>query len=298
MPDGKMRNSSAMPDAIRQVHRGGMALLWLIATTLVIVFIAAWAQVGAGSYGMTWGQAFAAVIDAKVWGQPAVLAQFMLGHDLAKALGFGTPDALPTMTLIVWNVRIPRVLTGMMVGINLAFSGSIFQAITRNEMASPYLLGVSSGAGLAILVVLVLCPAFGAFLPLIAMMGGAAAFIVVYAIAWHHGTSSVRLVLAGVIVGSIAGSLQAALFFSRRTLQSCRTPWHGSLGRLPASAGNRCAWWRRGRLSALCSDCRVRAILTCCCWATPPPNLWACRSSERGSCWRRRRFLRRRLRYP
>jgi iron complex transport system permease protein len=187
-------------------------LFWLIAGALAIVFVAALAQVGAGSYGMTWNQSLAAVTDAKIWGHPATLTHFLLGQDLAKSLGFGEPGALPTMTLIVWNVRMPRVLVGIMVGINLAFSGSIFQAITRNEMASPYLLGVSSGAGLAILVVLVLCPVLGPFLPLIAMLGGGGAFLLVYLIAWNRGTSSVRLVLAGVIVGAIAGSLHTALF--------------------------------------------------------------------------------------
>jgi iron complex transport system permease protein len=167
---------------------------------------------------MTWRQAVAALTDSKVWGNPATLSRLVLGQRISEWLGFGEPEALSTMTLIVWNVRLPRVLVGLMVGINLAFSGSIFQAITRNEMASPYLLGVSSGAGLSILLVLVLCPALGAFLPLIAMLGGGAAFLIVYAIAWHNGTSSVRLVLAGVIVGAIAGSLQTGLFFFARDI--------------------------------------------------------------------------------
>ncbi|TKX52770.1 iron chelate uptake ABC transporter family permease subunit, partial [Halorubrum sp. SP9] len=51
------------------------------------------------------------------------------------------------------------------------------------------------------------------FLPLIASVGGAVAFLVVYAIAWKNGTSPVRLVLAGVIVGTVFSSLQTALFF-------------------------------------------------------------------------------------
>ncbi len=206
MKEGK---DADRPPARRRVA----ALLWLATVAMAIVAAAGLLQLGAGSYGMTWRQALAAVTDGLVWGDRATLALFFLGRDLAHVFGFGDPGTLPTETLIVWTVRLPRVLVGMMVGINLALSGSIFQAITRNEMASPYLLGVSSGAGLSILVVLVLFPALGHFLPLIAMLGGTAAFVVVYAIAWHHGASPVRLVLAGVIVGAITGSLQAALFF-------------------------------------------------------------------------------------
>jgi iron complex transport system permease protein len=122
------------------------------------------------------------------------------------------PD-LPTDTLIVWTIRLPRVFVAMFVGMNLAVSGAIFQAVTRNELASPYILGVSSGAGLAILLTLVLYASLSAYLPIIAAFGGAIAFLIVYAIAWQHGTSPVRLVLAGVIVQTVFQSLQTALFF-------------------------------------------------------------------------------------
>lgn len=193
-------------------------LLWLIAGSLIIVSIAALVQIRMGSYQMTWRQALTALTDSKVWGQPTVLVRLLLGERIAQAWGLFETEPLATTTLIVWNVRLPRVLVGVMVGINLAFSGSIFQAITRNELASPYLLGVNSGAGLAILSVVVLYPALEAHLPLIAMLGGSGAFLLVYMIAWHHGTSPVRLVLAGIIVAAIAGSLQTAIFFFARDL--------------------------------------------------------------------------------
>jgi iron complex transport system permease protein len=116
-------------------------------------------------------------------------------------------------SLIVWNIRLPRVFVAMLVGMNLAVSGGIFQAVTRNELASPFILGVSSGAGLMILLTLVVFSGLTTFLPLIAAVGGSVAFLVVYAIAWKNGTSPVRLVLAGVIVGTIFQSFQTALFF-------------------------------------------------------------------------------------
>jgi iron complex transport system permease protein len=149
---------------------------------------------------------------------------------------------LATSTLIVWNVRLPRVLAGLLVGINLSFSGSIFQAVTHNELASPYLLGVSSGAGLAILTVLVLFPAWGPFIPLAAMAGGTLAFLVVYAIAWNRGTSPVRLVLAGVIVGAIAGSLQSGIFFLARDINVMQNALAWTVGSLIG------ADWRQVRM--------------------------------------------------
>ncbi|MBI3828015.1 MAG: iron ABC transporter permease [Planctomycetes bacterium] len=199
--------------AKKSERRSRRALAGLIAVSSLIVLAATAVQTAAGSYGMSWHEALAALADAKVWGDPTMLVHLVFGKNIAHALGLGDPDALSVTTLVVWNVRLPRVLVGIMVGINLAYSGCIFQAITRNELASPYLLGVSSGAGLAIILVLVFFPVMGVHMPLIAMLGGGAAFFVVYLIAWNRGTSPVRLVLAGVIVGAIAGSLQTAIFF-------------------------------------------------------------------------------------
>ena len=157
----------------------------LIAAAVAIVVIAAVVQVGAGSYEMTWRDALEALADGGVWGSPGTLLKLIFGEAFARSAGFDVAEEISTTSLIVWNVRLPRVLVALCVGINLSFSGCIFQAITRNEMASPYLLGVSSGAGLAILVVLVLAPAMSPFLPVIAMLGGGAAFLVVYTIGGH-----------------------------------------------------------------------------------------------------------------
>ncbi|WP_276259793.1 FecCD family ABC transporter permease [Haloglomus litoreum] len=183
------------------------------AAGLVVTVLAGLVQVRFGAYDMTFWQVVGAVFDPLVWFRPNVLASFVLGDGLASALGFRTEFDLPTTTLIVWNVRLPRVLVGALVGLNLALSGAVFQAVTRNELASPFILGVSSGAGFAVLLTLVVFANFAALLPLTAALGGTVAFLVVYAIAWQGGTSPVRLVLAGVIVGTVLNSMQTALFF-------------------------------------------------------------------------------------
>ena len=199
------------------------SLVMLCLGSLAVVVAGLLVQVSFGAYSMTVLEAWRAVFDPTVILDPRVWQVFLLGgrlnpNILVQPLSSpliveaSLPD-LPPETLIVWNIRLPRVLVGLFVGMNLAVSGAIFQAVTRNELASPFILGVSSGAGLAILLTLVVFSGLTTFLPLIAAIGGAAAFLIVYVIAWKNGTSPVRLVLAGVIVGTIFNSFQTALFF-------------------------------------------------------------------------------------
>ncbi|KAB1187229.1 MULTISPECIES: iron ABC transporter permease [Haloferax] len=174
-----------------------------LGSTLVVLF-GGLLQVSFGAFSMSIAEAWRAVFDPAVVLNPQAWNAFLLGGEIPE---------LHKQTLIVWNIRLPRVFVAIFVGMNLAVSGAIFQAVTRNELASPFILGVSSGAGLAILLTLVVFSGLSTFLPLVASLGGAVAFLTVYAIAWKNGTSPVRLVLAGVIVGTVFGSLQTALFF-------------------------------------------------------------------------------------
>ncbi|SDM15978.1 iron complex transport system permease protein [Halogranum gelatinilyticum] len=192
-------------------------LLTLVVGSSLVVFLSALVQVSFGAFTMSIGQAWTAVFDPLVWSNPYVLLQFFFGEGVAGfvAGAFGLSTAVPDLTresLIVWNIRLPRVVVGALVGVNLAVSGAIFQAVTRNELASPYILGVSSGAGLAILLTLVVFSGLSSFLPIFAALGGTAAFLIVYGIAWKNGTSPVRLVLAGVIVSTVFSSLQTAMY--------------------------------------------------------------------------------------
>ncbi|MFD1643784.1 FecCD family ABC transporter permease [Halohasta litorea] len=179
-------------------------LLSVAIGSLAVVVISGLVQVSLGAYSMTITQAWQAVFNPDVVFNLRAWNAFLFGGELPE---------MSRESLIVWNIRLPRVFVAMLVGMNLAISGAIFQAVTRNELASPFILGVSSGAGLMILLTLVVFGSLSAFLPLIAAVGGAVAFLIVYAIAWKNGTSPVRLVLAGVIVGTVFGSLQTALFF-------------------------------------------------------------------------------------
>ncbi|MFC4541080.1 FecCD family ABC transporter permease [Halosolutus amylolyticus] len=178
-------------------------VLFCLASTIVTV-LAGLVQVSFGEYSMTIAETWAAVFD------PAVV--FNLDAWSAFLFGTESPQMDPG-SVVVWHLRLPRVFVGVITGTTLAVSGAIFQAVTRNELASPFVLGVSSGAGFAVLATLIVFSGLSPFLPLIAALGGTIAFVIVYTIAWKGGTSPVRLVLAGVIVNMVFQSLQQGLFF-------------------------------------------------------------------------------------
>ena len=180
------------------------SLVALCLGSLAVIVAGGLIQVSFGAYSMSIAEAWQAVLDPTVLLDPQAWRAFLLGGQLPE---------MGNQSLIVWNIRLPRVFVAVLVGMNLAVSGSIFQAVTRNELASPFILGVSSGAGLMILLTLVLFSGLSTFLPIIAAVGGSVAFLIVYVIAWQNGTSPVRLVLAGVIVGTVFNSLQTAMFF-------------------------------------------------------------------------------------
>ncbi|MFE3581353.1 FecCD family ABC transporter permease [Streptomyces vinaceus] len=123
---------------------------------------------------------------------------------------------------IVWDVRMPRVLLGAVVGAGLAVAGTVLQALVRNPLADPFLLGASSGASLGAVLVIVLgagaagtagapgaIGAIGALgVPAAAFAGSMGALVAVYAMARRGGTMTTgRLILAGVAVQYVLSAL-------------------------------------------------------------------------------------------
>ena len=122
------------------------------------------------------------------------------------------------MNTIVWQMRLPRNVLAVLVGANLAVAGLFLQAVMKNPLADPGITGVSSGASVGAIFILLVSPAYTSFLPLIAFVGGSIACILVYAMAWKKGLQPNRIVLAGVAVNTILGGVIS--FFS--TLYSDR----------------------------------------------------------------------------
>lgn len=106
---------------------------------------------------------------------------------------------------IVMNIRLPRMLLAVMVGSNLAISGALLQAVMRNPLADPGLTGVSTGASLAAVTIMLAFPALTAYVPLAAFVGGCLACLFVYSLAWKRGIDPIRIILAGVAVNALLG---------------------------------------------------------------------------------------------
>ncbi len=119
---------------------------------------------------------------------------------------------------IIWNIRMPRTIVGALVGINLSLSGAILQAIMRNPLADPHIIGISSGAGLAGVVIMILFPTMEYLITPVAFVGAMLAAVCIYILAWKNGIKPVRIILAGVAVSAFlsAGISGLMIFYSDR----------------------------------------------------------------------------------
>ncbi len=112
---------------------------------------------------------------------------------------------------IIWQIRFPRIILGLLVGAGLASCGTVFQGLLRNPLAEPYTLGISGGAALGVTVGVVLA-ASGAYLPLFAFAGSASSVFLVYTIASKKRFSNPVLILSGVILSFLCSSLVFLIF--------------------------------------------------------------------------------------
>ena len=119
---------------------------------------------------------------------------------------------------IIWNIRMPRTIVGALVGINLSLSGAILQALMRKPLADPHIIGISIGAGLAGVVIMILFPAMEYLITPVAFVGAMLAAICIYILAWKNGIKPVRIILAGVAVSAFlsAGISGLMIFYSDR----------------------------------------------------------------------------------
>ncbi|WP_425545878.1 putative F420-0 ABC transporter permease subunit [Agromyces neolithicus] len=180
----------------------------------------------------------ASVIVAVTIG-PAALAPADVFASIAAHLGIGEPTLSPLRDGIVWELRMPRVLTAAAVGAGLALCGAVMQALTRNPLADPYLLGLSSGASVGAVIVIVL--GVGLLLPVAAFLGALVALAATLTLA--AGASGgragaggsltpTRTVLAGLAVASVFGAVTSLVIFWSATGDSYREILNWLLGSL------------------------------------------------------------------
>jgi iron complex transport system permease protein len=167
----------------------------------------------------------------------AVCASLMFGSRSLPAIevwsGLWTPDGSEA-SLIVWTLRVPRTLLGVLVGAAFGVAGALIQALTRNPLADPGILGVNAGAGFAVTVGVGLFGVSGGAggYVVFAFVGAAAATVLVYVIgsAGRGVAPPVTLVLAGVALGAVLGGFATFLtLIDENTFRSLRTWGVGSL---------------------------------------------------------------------
>jgi len=112
---------------------------------------------------------------------------------------------------VVMNIRLPRILVGGLVGINLALSGAILQSILKNPLSDPGIIGISAGAGLAAMVIMIVFPAMSHLVPPVAFLGAVGTALIIYLLAYNGGAHPLRLILAGVALSAFFGAFMTTL---------------------------------------------------------------------------------------
>jgi iron complex transport system permease protein len=135
------------------------------------------------------------------------------GDVLKTLLGNGNAG----QEFIINELRLPRVLVGLLVGASLGLGGALFQAISRNPLGSPDVLGLSQGATAGALTMIVLFSGSAAQVTLGALVGGLVTGLAIYLLAWKQGVHGYRLVLVGIGISAIVTAVNGYLL-TRSTL--------------------------------------------------------------------------------
>lgn len=177
-------------------------------------------------------------------GQVAIPFEESFQIVLHKLTGLGSIEDLSNQSYvnIIWELRFPRVLFALLIGMGLAISGTIMQAVVQNPLADPYILGISSGASLgATFAILVgfgtdailaqFGVAFGAF------WGALAASLAVLVIASVGGKiTSVKLILSGTVISSLCGAFSSLIIYFANNAEGIKTVTFWSMGSLASAS--------------------------------------------------------------
>ena len=166
-------------------HIGMDRRFFLVLGALVLaIFVVAIIQLGYGDYPVHLADVFRAILRLE--------------------------SSEPSVQLLVWTLRMPRIVTALLVGAALSVSGAIMQGLTRNILASPGILGVSGGAAAAVIAWLVIAPE-SSFLyrPPTAFLGGMVTALLIYLLAWRGGSSPLRLILVGIGIGALTSTVSS-----------------------------------------------------------------------------------------
>ncbi|MEU3147240.1 iron chelate uptake ABC transporter family permease subunit [Streptomyces sp. NPDC006999] len=128
----------------------------------------------------------------------------------------------PGQEFIVTELRLPRVLVGLLVGASLGLAGALFQSVSRNPLGSPDVLGLGQGATAGALVMIVLFSGTAQQVALGALAGGLVTGFALYALAWKRGVHGYRLVLVGIGVSAIVTAVNGYLLTKSDIVDAAR----------------------------------------------------------------------------
>lgn len=146
---------------------------------------------------------------------PILLVIVSIGSLMLGQVSFSVDEVLRSLVhndgsmarKIVWEIRVPRILSAMIIGAALAVSGTILQGVMQNPLADPGVIGITSGAGIMAVLVMVVFPGYMFYLPIAAFIGAFSAAMIVYVLSVKKGaTSPTRIILVGVAVNAICGA--------------------------------------------------------------------------------------------
>ena len=169
------------PETSARTHRIKLLKLLILAVLLFVVFI----------LSNAWGAVDVSVSD--------ILHIIFLGEDQG------------VFTSIIRDVRLPRNILACMVGTCLARSGAIIQGMMRNPMASPSVLGVTTGASVTTYIMYIFFPAASMLVPVGAFVGALATTFLIFVFAWKGGLNPVRFILSGVALSSVLTAINNIL---------------------------------------------------------------------------------------
>ncbi|GIP62757.1 ABC transporter permease [Virgibacillus pantothenticus] len=123
--------------------------------------------------------------------------------ELIRGLISGSNDNVE----VIKDLRLPRIIIAIFAGAALSVSGVLIQAVMRNPLAEPGIIGVSSGAGFMSMLMVSIFPTLFFYTPLFAFLGGSIAFFLVYSFSWKSGLDPLRMILIGVAINAVFTSL-------------------------------------------------------------------------------------------
>ncbi len=179
---------------------------------------------------------FAAALAGVIFGPARLPIDQVLAALLDRLPLISTDHQLSSRQVdILWDLRLPRVALGALVGATLSVCGAAYQGVFRNPLVDPYLLGVAAGAGLGATVAFAAGNA--AIVPVSAFLGALGAVVITYAIGNRVGDRAITsLVLAGVAVASFLTAAQT--YLQQRSADDLRVVYSWILGRLGGGWGD------------------------------------------------------------